>query len=423
MSPSLLGRGDAALASRLLSTGSANLLSSAILVAIPLLGSLYLTDRTYATWALAATILTVAIVLDFGGPAYVSREFAAGTRSWRVLRDGTVLTGTGSLLVAGVAAMAWPLYADPETLAFGDYRGSLLLLASGAGAALRGAVAVLGAALLSLNRLRARTCLLLGQAIAQALLTLGLLGAGAGLWSLAAGALLSALPPLLAARWLLRHDLLKNASSGGIVKISASSFARSRGAVTLLGLSMTQLDRWAVGAVASPSFLTQYDVLIRLASLPRVFVIGLTTVLVADGSRLTSPSQARTLIRRTTALVGVFTLLASLAVILGGGYFVANSFAREDQRALLLLLIAAVVWFGANALTAPMTLVLTGLGRPGEELKYLLPAGVLTAIAWAGGLISGSAMQMVLCAGGALGISSIAFIVYGDRRLAKAGLT
>lgn len=400
---------------RMLETGLPSIVASGILLMVPLVGRMYLDAAAYSTWALLSTVVTISIVIDFGAPAYVMRMISSGFGSGRAIIQGVLLSSGGSFAIGVAVALVWPLYSAQSGFALSGRDGVLLCLFAGGSSALRAALIVLTSALLAYRRNGTRGLLILTQAALQFALTWMFLATGLGVMSLVLGAAISASILMVPAaitvvRCASNHAVDANSQPKTVGTTEFRRFASTKTLVTVIGLTLTQLDRWIVGGLADASLLETYDTVVRIASIPRVLAINLAFVLVAEGAK--GSSRARDTYRlwiQSSRIVGVATLLASVGVVLV--IYILDEFDSFGQEIIGSwgMLLAVLVWFGMNALTAPVSLITTGEGRPGQELYYLLPCAVLTLGAWTAGYVSGSAHILIYGAGAALAVTSAWF--------------
>lgn len=398
----------------MLTAGLPNLLAAALLISAPLLGRIYLSTEEYALWALVATVATVSLVLDFGAPAYVMRSIARGASASRAIRHGVLLSVGGSLGFGVLACVAWPFYVQVSGLQASDVNMRWLLLGAGIASGARAAFVVITSAQLALDDKVRRGVLILAQAALQVGLVWLLLDAGVGVASFVAAMLLSSLVSCAAALLLVRH--VDPRLEGDVAPGELRAFVSYRTLATVLGMALTQGDRWVLGVVASPTTLANYDTAARLASVPRVIAINLSVVLVVEAAtRAGAGPRLRTLHRRAVGIVGI-AIAVALAVVAGSAAMLDTvlGFALIGSWPMFLGILA---WYGANALTAPTTLIAAGTGRPQAELRYLVPCFALTVLVWGIGIWHQSSILMIYGAGAALGLTSLWFTFVDSRRL------
>ncbi|OZC70064.1 hypothetical protein CH306_05785 [Rhodococcus sp. 15-725-2-2b] len=196
------------------------------------------------------------------------------------------------------------------------------------------------------------------------------------------------------------------------VKNTIILFMKTRLLVATLGLFITQLDRWGLGLIGNPSLLAKYDIATRFIMIPKIIIIALAAGLVADSSRLNDKSQGRLLLFRVQKLVIFATvpLLAAASVVA----FLAQETAIGAVPSLLVVTLVAVA-HGSNCLTIAPVNILSGIGRPDFELRYLLPLACVVAISYGVGIISGNGMVQISIWAGAMVISSIWFSVVSNK--------
>jgi O-antigen/teichoic acid export membrane protein len=398
----------ASLARGMIAGGLPTVLAAGISLAVPLIGRVYLTSDAYAVWALASTVVTMSIVLDFGAPAYVLRVIAIGGSGAKAVVRGILASVAGSLVIGLVGALAWTVYPIRSDVSVAG-AGMLLFIGAGAASAVRAVLVVVTSALLAYGSRLHRGLIVLAQALVQLGLTWLLLARGVGVTSLVIATAVSSGIALVAALLVLRRH-----QTGGddLPAGEFRTFATSRTVVTMVGLALTQADRWVLGIVAGPGLLADYDTAVRLASIPRVVAINLALVLVADGARRAAQQHALSdLARKATRItvaavlvssVGSVVLMVVLSLLSAHSSLVVGSW---------WMFAGMLVWFGVNAATAPSTLMATGIGRPQEELRYLVPCLLATGICWGVGILVDSTAVMIYGAGAALGLTSLWFLL------------
>lgn len=406
------------LARGMIAGGLPVVLAAGISLAVPLLGRIYLTPDAYAVWALVSTVVTMSIVLDFGAPAYVLRVIAIGGSGAKAIVRGAAASLIGSLVIGVLGAVAWRFYPIRSDISVAG-AGMLLFVAAGAASGIRAILVVVTSALLAYGSRMQRGLIVLAQALLQLGLTWLLLARGVGVPSLVIATAASSGLTLVAAMLVLRRHPTTGFS---LPRGEFRTFATSRTMVTMIGLALTQADRWILGIVASPGLLADYDTAVRLASIPRVVAINLALVLVADGARRAAQQQDLTeLARKATRITVAAVLLSSVGSVV---LVVALSMLSPHPSLVVgswWMFAGMLVWFGVNAATAPATLMATGVGQPQEELRYLVPCLLITGICWGVGILVGSTTVMIYGAGVALGLTSLWFLlVRAPRVWAKA---
>ncbi len=365
---------------RLLHTGLPLLVTSATMVLIPVIARQYLDDGDYAVWALLLTVIVSAGLLDLGGSAYV-QSLGFGRRTTpRQYLTAIALAAGGAALVAGVAAGLIGVVLPRMGVQASAPEVHLLVLACGLAAVVRGAVQVMLARLQIAERFTLRSTTAVLQAAVQVCTCWLLLARGYGLWSLAGGILAGSALALLTAHLalVLRPDRL----SPTRVHAPVARFAFYRTTATVLGILSSQGDRWVLAAVAAPAFLADYDLALRFALVPLGVVGAMVAGIIAEAPATAPGVDRRRLVdrytRRVAAIIAVLSVLDVGAVLVLGALGVV-----PISGQLLGILGMALVWSGANALTAPTTFAFVGIGQPQRELLYAAPTLACLGLAWA----------------------------------------
>ncbi|WP_157732694.1 lipopolysaccharide biosynthesis protein [Cellulomonas sp. PSBB021] len=396
--------------------GAPNIIAAALLMVSPLVGQAYLSTDDYAVWALSATVVTISAVFDLGAPAYVARATVRGGSVSRALALGWGMTLGASAVVGAFASAVWPWYAE-RAGSVGDFDQQVapLFIAAAGASGIRGMFVVTASVLMAQGALKMRATLILAQAVAQLGILVAALRSGAGLWALCIAVGSTGLVAWVVASWLAIR--LGVESRGEISAPEARRFAGWRTVTALIGMLLTQGDRWAVGLVASPEVLGSYDIAARLASIPRVLAINFSVVLVVDAVNSRVAGGVATLYRQSLRIVALMTALVTAGVLVvvrvveGHIGFVG----RPDWVILGVISVA----YAVNACTAPATQMTAGLGEPQVELRYLLPCLVGTVALWTVGSLAGSPATMIIGSAASLAVTSAWFALRDvPRRLA-----
>ncbi|QKE85503.1 oligosaccharide flippase family protein [Arthrobacter sp. NEB 688] len=403
---------------RLLGTGLPLVLSSATLVVVPVVARQYLDDAGYAGWALLLTVVTAAGLFDLGA-AYTVQSLGFGRRATpRQYVLALALATGGALSVTGLALLAAPWV---STTAAGEGLGphpTLILLLTGLAAATRSAVLVVMARLQISLRFRLRACVAAVHAVAQVVGCWVSLAQGLGVWSLAVGILAGSLLALLAAHVGLALTPERVPPADG--HIALGRFAGYRTASTLLAVTGSQADRWVLALVASPAFLADYDLALRFAQLPLGVAAALFAGLTSEAASTRGEDARRRLVRVATRRVGVVLAVLTLGdVLLVVGLALAGALPLDATTVGLLAL--AIVWSGANGLTAPTTFASIGTGHPQRELYYAAPALACTLLGWGVAVGLRQPWLVPLSTGVSVTAWSLWFVAYGTRRAGYAG--
>ncbi|QCQ92559.1 hypothetical protein [Rhodococcus sp. SGAir0479] len=379
---------------------------------VPLLGSLFVSTSEYAVWALGATLATIFVVFDFGSPS-LATKLASTEELTRAVSVRLFLVSMSPPLVLGlVSVLVWPLYSQHAGLAQIPMTQVVLMFAMVAvGCALRGIGLVYAGSALGAGRFTRRGIILVGGAGVQVLATVLSLLSGLGINSLGVGILCSGICQA-ALGLLAEYRCLSRVSTG---KFSAGEinrlmilFLRAKGAVTLLGLGITQLDRWAVGLIGSPTLLAQYDIATRILVMPKVALVALAVGLIAEGSRSSTRSAALSILDRSEKLLSI----AAFAMLVPAIAF-AMFMQSHIETAMSIVVLTGLVALAhlANSFTIPSVFLLTGLGRPDLELRYLVPLSVSTIAVYFIAIASHNGTFFVYGWCGAMTVFSLYFVL------------
>ncbi|AZS44857.1 hypothetical protein BWL13_02454 [Microbacterium oleivorans] len=398
------------LPSRLFLGGLPALMSAGVSAAVPLTGALFLSDSEYAIWALVSTLSTIFLLFDFGAPALATKLATEGNLSPQARRSVLLLTAAPPLALGMVACAIWPTYSASTGL--GAYGVPLVLIAIGlvsVGCALRSASSVFAAAALGRQRYGSRAVILIAGATASALVTIvGLVG-GAGLMALALGVAANGVVGVTLSLLLERHadPGATNVDTRRLVRL----FMTSKGAATLLGLVITQLDRWALGLIGDSTLLATYDIASRIIQIPKIALLALLVGLVAEGASARGGELFRLWGRSTIVTAVVFA--AAQLICLPLTFLIIQAGATPDHTVEIVFGMA-VAQMSLTA-TIPTTLILSGQGRPHLELVYLAPTFVLILATY---MIAISTSNGYFLVGGwiiSVTITSLLYIVFGPR--------
>ncbi|WP_050668412.1 MATE family efflux transporter [Luteipulveratus halotolerans] len=397
---------------RMVTTGLPVLVASGLLYVLPLAARPFLSDAEYATWALGAVVLSITLVFDFGATPYVLAAEGAGSLDRARFVRATVLAVLGSLAPGLVLALLWLPYSAGKDLALTGPAGSAFLLSVAAGGALRSAALVATGLMLVRGELRRRTVAVLSQALLQATVVVALLALGAGVWALPLGGVIAG-----AAMCLYAFRPFPRWERAALDDVHFGDFLRARLGTTTLSLSLTQLDRWVVGALVPVGLLARYDLAARLAGLPRLVVIALSGVLAADAAvNRTDRQQLSRIYRAALRACGAVVVVLGLATVTAG-LLVHQLSGRSLDPALLTLLVVA---FSLHALTAVGTQMMSGIGVPAVEYLYLVPCCALVVAIWTAAWFTGSHTLAVAAAPTGFAVTSVVFLIWMGRR-ASAG--
>lgn len=373
------------IAKKLLQGGLASLVGSAIAAFIPFLGYFALSTSEYAIWALAATISTILMAFDFGANTAAVKLASDDTLSSRALASLLKLTMVPALGLSVLVALAWPLYSRFLSFEPAANSAQTVFLGVGLGTALRSAGVLIASIYLGRELFALRAFVLVGGAVAQLLATWAFLSLGYGAHSLGLGLICAGVAQLMIGAARGSRDLLVSQIPPDSFAVSEliRSFVKTRGAAAALGLSVTQLDRWIVGALAPPATLATYDLVVRAISVPKIILLALGTGLISAAGRMATRQELVRLWRFGVSCNVVAMGLSTAAVVLGLLWTGIDGLPIWMTAAL-------IAGHAVNALTIAPSMILLGRAQPGRELGYLVPLFILVALGASCALYFGS---------------------------------
>ncbi|WP_313405242.1 hypothetical protein [Aeromicrobium sp.] len=368
------------LSGRLLLGGLPAVFATGLASFTPLLGLGYLNASTYQVWALASVLFTVFLVFDFGAPVLATKLASESSLTRRAFSALTLLSVAVPIGLGLVALILWPAYAraaDISDSLTGEFVVTLAWVT--AGSVLRSVGSLFAASALGGDRFSARALILVLGSATQAIATLVALESGAGLHSLGIGLFAGGVVQTFVGLVTECRHLVPGVVQDNQVMVLIGRFFRAKSATAVLGLTVTQLDRWALGLVAaSPSFVVAYDVAARVGMMPKIALLALSAGTVSEVSRLRTRDAVtdlyRTLLRGTMAL-SILGAVGAVAVV------ACISLWGDGTSSLgLAVLIAIPVCLGhaIHCWTIPGVNTVSALGSPRYELLYMIPLGVLT---------------------------------------------
>lgn len=385
------------------------LLSSVVTALVPALGAFFLSDDSYAVWALAATLTTIFLLVDFGTTALATKLAAERALARRSLTSLVLLTAAPPVVLTATALLVWPAYAAAAGLQrAGEPVVVVLIAAVGVGTALR-SVGLVGASVaLGRRQFGRRSVILLGGALVQATSTILALLAGWDLLALGAGVGVSGAYQAVAALALARPDAeaVQHARAWPLIR----RFASVRGVAVVLGVTVTQMDRWSLGLFAGATVLTAYDLAIRFATMPKIALLAFGSGLITEASGPEGRQRWRPLFDRYTRLFALLALAGTVGAAVTSVLFVQE---RTDLAlgAVVALTVVATLSHGVHAVTIPAYFLTMGVGRPELELLYLTPLALLCACAYVLGNATGSPTLQLAVWGGALCLVPLAYVI------------
>lgn len=398
---------------KLIRGGAPAFLSSIIAALVPAAGVLFLDTRDYAIWALAATLTTIFLIVDFGTTGLTTKLAAERNLSKRALRVLASLTSAPPLFLTALTLAIWPAYSSAANLGNSDNpKVLILILMVGIGTTLRSLGLISAAAALGRNEFGARSSILLGGAVIQAVVTLALLATGVGFMSLGIGVVAGGTVQAVLGSLLERADAASIATQP--VWPLVRRFATSRGAAVLFGVAITQLDRWSLGLFASAAVLTVYDIAIRFATMPKIALLAFGGGLVTEASGTPATGHVRVVFSTYTR---IYSVLAGACVVPAAAIaiWIGENRTGLPLRFLIILVAMTVLAHAVNAATIPASFIGMGLGRPALELVYLGPLVVLCMAGYWLGNVTGLPLLQVALWATAMIVCSVIFIVVFPR--------
>jgi O-antigen/teichoic acid export membrane protein len=381
---------DSGTTKHLLRGGLPSLLSSVITALIPAAGAIFLAPSQYAVWALAATLTTIFLLVDFGTTGLATKLAAEGRLTVRTTWTLNALTASPPLLLTLVTLVIWPYYARTAGLVEATAPSALLLIALvGIGTALRSFGLISASISLGRRHYGRRSAVLLGGAAVQAIATLSTLAAGLGYLALGVGVVAAGLAQLIIGSTLERSGPRINRGTQTDPEIwpLVRRFASSRGAAVLLGVTITQLDRWSLGLFAGAAILTAYDLTIRFATMPKIALLAFGSGLITEASGTGASSSMAEIYRKYTKQFAAMAAIGALPAIVLAAIFAAQRTGLSGAIVVAIVCLPAVA-HAVNSWTIPASFLAMGAGRPELELLYLAPLALLCTLAYVAGNVT-----------------------------------
>lgn len=391
----------------LLRGGLPSLLSSVVTALIPAAGALFLAPDEYAVWALAATLTTIFLLVDFGTTGLATKLAAEERLTGRTLWTLYILTATPPLLLTIVTLIIWPSYAKTAgLLEASDPKALALIALVGVGTSLRSFGLISASVALGRRHFARRSVILLGGAAVQAAVTLVALTADVGYLALGVGVIAAGVAQTTVG--LIAERPGSQGSGHEHVWPLVRRFASSRGIAVLLGVTVTQLDRWSLGLFAGAAVLTAYDLAIRFATMPKIALLAFGSGLITESSGTRETSHLSAIYRRYTRQFAALAVVGLIPAVFIGAVFASN---RTTLPTALVLLIVTLPAFAhaVNSWTIPASFIGMGRGRPELELVYLTPLALLCVLAYLVGNATGSAEWQIIIWSAALVLTSITY--------------
>ncbi|NKS84720.1 hypothetical protein GS571_03695 [Rhodococcus hoagii] len=411
------------LLSRLLRGGLPALAAGIITALMPIIGIRYLDASQYAVWALASTLVTVFLIIDFGTVALSVSLGSAGEASAPIVRRLLVLTAAPPILLSIVAVLVWPIYSAKSDIDASIGQVVLTFLLIGIGGALRSIGLIYAGIALGRKNFVGRARILVGGAVTQVAAAYLLLELGFDSIALAYSVVLSGLIQVLMSLSTNTRKLDPDSGSESQIDRVVLEFARAKGLITVLGIIVTQMDRWVLGLSGSTEFLSTYDVATRITMMPKVALIALMAGLIGDASRL-KMSERDGLVRlhdRAFLLNALFAVLGGFVTAAVCALILRGEMGQIEAWATVVTLIAIAQT--ASALTIPITMILAGMRRPQIELRYMVPLSMAVGVAYYLGISHSDSWVVLFGWAGSVALASVAFAAAGFRIVRRAAWT
>lgn len=392
------------------------------LFALPLAGAALLPSGQFAMWSILGSISTLALSLDFGGPAYLASRLDPRNRN-KPFIAATAMTCIGTAAVGLLSMCAWiPFSRTDAGESFPFLSGVGAIATITCGSALRSVIQLQAQVALFDRRFVLRNTLLLVHAATALAIALLLLITERTAWALpiawlVAGVAGCVIGSVVLIRPVHRHlDTDWQIETAGVASVKTYAWARTIANV-LRGFLM-QADRWIVGAIGGPSVLAAYEIAWRVAALPRFLAENLTFIVGLDAARVRASSDAELTASVTYSMRFTAILLAAVSAGAALLYALLPSITGINiaWAAFLLLLVT----HGAVATAAPISFVGNGIGIPTIDLPYLC---LSVAICIVSAIFAEMTGQVYVFIGGttaAMLVGNIWFVVYGLKRLREA---
>jgi hypothetical protein len=359
------------------------------------------------------TIVISAFMFDLGGTAYLQSAGYGVFVGRRLYVQAAALAILGVVIVTGIALVVSTWLGSSLRITTDSQTFVALIATTGAAAAFRSTFSVMMTRLQVAEEFELRTRMLVAQAIIQMLMCWIALAVGAGLWSLPISLVGSVVPLLLWTHRRLGHRRagLPEARPPGYLP----SFASVRTLSAIMALVSSQADRWVLATLAPATFLTNYDLALRLAALPIGLVITMFGGLIAEAAEAKGTEDRRALVRSATVRVGA--IVGTLSAIGFAAVVAAGSFGLQMVNPQMTLILAlGLTWLGINSLTVPTTMTFIGVGRPANEFRYTVPVVICSALGWWAATITGNPWVIPWATLASVSIWSLWFVHYGTTR-------
>ncbi len=348
-------------------TAPSSVLGLVVPAILPFVAAAVLSTTEFAMWALLSTVARAGQVFDLGATVYVQAHLARSLQRRRLVYRGLVASCTGAAAVGGLAfCTAW----------LGNFRGFgaqtdgllMLIVAVSLGSVLRSIAFVGATAALSRGWYSKRDRILLGSSGAFGVCGLFGLWGGLGVWALPVGMLAGGVLGSTLAVGAILEQKNSSGASGALPKVGP--YVRRRTLISGASALLQEGDRWVIGGIIGPEALAVYELATRIATLPRMFVLAASPVVVTRAAVLSKSSVGDL----TAAYRGYRNLLAGLgaagiAACLGMVFLLAKLGVVAPE-----VVVVGSVLLGLQVLgliDVPKTYFRQGLGDPSPETRRL----------------------------------------------------
>lgn len=402
--------------------GATGPLTSALpLFAVPLIGAVSLPSGQFAMWSILASISTMALSLDFGGPAYLAARLDPQTRS-KPFVAATAMTTVGTAAVGLLSLVAWVPFSRTEAASsFSFVDGAWAIAAITCGSALRSVVQLEAQVALFDRRFALRNTILLTHSVTALAVVLIALPATQTAWALPIAWFAAGFAGILVGAIALRapekstHDDWRIETSR---VAPGGTYVWARTLANALRAILLQADRWIVGAVGGPVVLATYEVAWRVAALPRFLAENLTFIIGLDAARVRASTpdevgaQVSYSIRFSLIVLGIMSTVAAAAYAL-----LPNVTGLHIAWATFVLL---MISHAAVATAAPISFVGNGIGIPTIDLPYLSVSVGISIASAVVAYLAGDVYVFICGTTAALVIGNVWFWRYGLAAIRRA---
>jgi O-antigen/teichoic acid export membrane protein len=363
----------------MVASGSGNIGAFVLSASLPFVAVSLIGSRNYAMWALLGSVGAMSTSLDFGGGALLGAQLGVGLPGRRAFVRGMILTVAGTVTVTAAAMALWVVLTASGDAPASRHAGLLAIAWMGFATLLRSVVSLDATLAMARGQYRRQAHHLLEQSLVQTVLAIVAMVEQGSYWSLPLATTLASIFAIARARrWraaVMNVPPVPSASLPG----STSTFAVARSAGGLILLSVSQGDRWLVGAIAGPGQLVLYDLATRLASVPKYVVASLANVVLTQRASLPNTDEAaiKALYRASQKVARRVLVVASTGIL---GLALLMMAVRVIPSIPLIFLLALLCAHGFASLTTVGAMFVSGQGRPQRELPWLSVAAVTFAL-------------------------------------------